>query len=67
MRIRRRFSGDRQAVTKQFYEHCEDAYDSIAVVAVDKHLLIPEYAAFHRNVRNGISGLGNLAVFRVGR
>ena len=53
---------DLNAVVQQFYEHFEDTYDSIAVVAADKHI-IPEYAAFHQNVRNGISGLGDLAVF----
>ena len=49
-------------VTRQFYEHFEDTYDSIAVVAADNHL-VSDYGAFHRNVRNGISGLGDLSVF----
>ena len=53
---------DLNAVTRQFYEHFEDTYDSIAVVAADNHI-IPEFAAFHHSVRNGISGLGDLAIF----
>ena len=53
---------DLNTVTRQFYEHFEDTYDSIAVVAADNHV-VSEYAAFHRNVQNSISGLGDLPVF----
>ena len=53
---------DLNAVTRQFYEHFDDTYDSIAVVAADNHI-IPEFAGFHLNVQNGISGLGDLAIF----
>ena len=48
---------DRDMVTRQFYEHFADEYDSIAIVAAET-TLSENYVAFHGNVRNPISGLG---------
>ena len=45
-----------ELVTRKFYEHFTDDYDSIAVVAHANQ--VAEFGAFHRNVKNEIGGLG---------
>ena len=43
-------------VTRKFYEHFEDSYDTIAVTTQDVHL--SSTGAFHMNVRNEVRGIG---------
>ena len=43
-------------VTRKFYEHFEDSYDTIAVTTQDNQL--SGTGAFHLNVRNDVQGIG---------
>ena len=56
-----RYGQDLRSAARRFYRHFRDEYDSIAFVSRQHH--VTPYGAFHRNVRNPIRGLGNLAVF----
>jgi hypothetical protein len=44
------------AVTQKFYQHFADSYDSVAVIPQD--IILSDYGAFHRNVRNDVQGIG---------
>ena len=44
-------------ITRRFYEHFADAYEVIAVVS-DAQQFSGNWGAFHRTVRNNISGIG---------
>ena len=55
------FGSDLAGAAEEFYRHFKDEYDSIAFISRQLHLA--PYGAFHRNVRNPITGLGDLAVF----
>ena len=56
-----RYGQDLRSAARRFYRYFRDEYDSIAFVS-RQHQVTP-YGAFHRNVRNQIRGLGDLAVF----
>lgn len=56
-----RYGHDLRSAARRFYRYFRDEYDSIAFVS-RQHQVTP-YGAFHRNVRNPIRGLGDLAVF----
>jgi hypothetical protein len=45
-----------EAVGSLFYQHFEDSYDVLAIVPHDDH--VASYAAFHRTVKNEVSGIG---------
>ena len=47
---------DLPAVARRFYEHFDDSYDSLAIVPQAAFLGTAQ--AFHRNVRNQVSGIG---------
>ena len=51
---------DFQAVARRFYQDFEDSYDTLAIVP--QAGLGASYQAFHRNVRNQVSGIG-LSIF----
>ena len=47
---------DFQTVSRKFYEYFEDTYDVLAVALHEDHLTT--YTAFHRTVKNDVSGVG---------
>jgi hypothetical protein len=47
---------DFAAVTKKFYQHFQDTYDTIAITTQDVNLSTS--SAFHVNVKNEVSGIG---------
>lgn len=51
-------SVDLSAVTRKFYEHFEDTYDTIAVVTSDTQVRGNGLLALHVNVRNAVRGIG---------
>lgn len=44
-------------VTKKFYEYFQDVYDAIAIVPEVSHTA--DFGAFHSNVKNDVTGLGD--------
>lgn len=56
-----RYGYDLSSAARRFYRYFRDEVDSIAFVSRQHQVTL--YGAFHRNVRNRIRGLGDLAVF----
>ena len=47
-----------ERVTRRFYEQFQDSYDSIAITTASLRLTSSTAAAFHRRVRNDVTGIG---------
>ncbi len=54
--LRDDFGFDQPRVSQRFFQEFEDTYDTLAIVPADG--FTASYAAFHRNVKNDVRGIG---------